>query len=70
MYQEKKIRSILKTFSWRLCATLTTIIISYLITGDIKAAQIIGSIEAVAKILLYYFHERIWSKLNFGRITL
>jgi uncharacterized membrane protein len=38
-------------------------IISYIITGSIKVALGIGSIEVVSKMLLYYFHERAWNKI-------
>jgi len=26
----------------------------------------VGSLELVTKMVLYYFHERIWYKSNFG----
>lgn len=53
-------RSILKAFSWRVFATLTTITISYFVTHELKYALSIGSIEVVAKVALYYVHERLW----------
>jgi len=28
----------------------------------------IGSIEVVTKMILYYFHERVWNASDFGRI--
>ena len=63
---ESKRRSFVKVLSWRTTATLTTIVISYLITGKTDAALKIGAFEVVAKILLQYVHERIWSKIKFG----
>lgn len=65
--EEKAYRSVVKTISWRVLGTLDTIIISYLITGSLAMAASIGSIEVVTKMILYYFHERVWNKLNFGR---
>ena len=65
--EENKKRSIVKTISWRLTGTLDTMLISYLITGNLKTAASIGVIEVFTKMLLYYFHERIWNKLKFGR---
>jgi len=64
---EKRYRSIVKTFSWRTIATLTTTLIAYLLTGQIKVAISIGCVEFFAKIALYYWHERIWNSLAFGR---
>lgn len=58
---ESRTRSLLKALSWRLWATGTTIIISFFITGNISFAVSIGSIEAVAKVGLFYMHERLWA---------
>ena len=60
-------RSIAKTISWRLVGTLDTIIISWIITGEIAMALSIGSIELVSKMLLYFFHERAWNKVKWGK---
>lgn len=56
-------KSLLKTFSWRFIGTIDTIAISYFITGEVKAAISIGSIELFTKMILYYFHERAWAKV-------
>ena len=63
---EKPYRSVAKTISWRTVETLDTIIISYFITGNLVMAASIGSIEVITKMILYYFHERVWNKLKFG----
>lgn len=65
--QEKAYRSIVKTVSWRVLGTIDTMVISYLITGNLVMAASIGSIEVVTKMILYYFHERAWNKISFGR---
>lgn len=64
---EKPIRSVIKTISWRVIGTLDTILISWLITGHIALALSIGSIELVTKMVLYFFHERIWNKIKWGK---
>jgi len=56
--QEKAYRSVVKTISWRTLGTIDTIVISYFITGSLKMAASIGSIEVVTKMVLYYLHER------------
>lgn len=66
--QEKAYRSVVKTISWRTVGTLDTMIISYFITGNLVMAASIGSIEVFTKMVLYYFHERAWNKLSFGKI--
>ncbi len=66
---EKPYRSVVKTISWRTLGTLDTVLISYIITGSFAMAASIGSIELVTKMILYYFHERAWNKINLGRVT-
>lgn len=56
--------SVLKAVSWRIVGTIDTMIISYILTGDIKVALGIGSIEVVSKMVLYYLHERAWLKIT------
>ncbi len=63
---ESKRRSFLKVISWRTTATLTTILISFIITGNTELAMKIGVLEVLAKILLQYLHERVWSNIKFG----
>ena len=63
-------RSIVKAISWRATGTVDTIIVSFLVTGRIKLAVSIGCVELFTKIGLYYLHERVWNKLQFGRVTL
>ena len=66
--EEKPYRSFVKALSWRATGTADTILISFLITGEAKMAFSIGFIELFTKIFLYYVHERIWNKLDFGRM--
>ena len=65
-YIEKPIRSIVKVISWRLTATTVTMIGSYLFIGDLTVALSIGFFESIAKIIINYIHERVWTKLKFG----
>ena len=60
-------RTIVKTMTWRITASLTTFFIAWILTGDILIGASIGSIEAIAKIFLYYFHERIWTNVSWER---
>lgn len=65
---ERKRRSIVKTISWRTIGTIDTILISWVVVGDINFAVTIGGIELFTKMALYFFHERAWNKINFGRV--
>ena len=59
-------RSIVKTLTWRTIATTDTILIAWLLTGDLRVGLGIASIEVVTKMFLYYFHERAWSWSDWG----
>lgn len=57
---DSHLRSVAKAFSWRVIATLTTGVIAYLVTGRLDTAALIGGIEFVFKIGIFYVHERVW----------
>ena len=59
--EEHKKRSILKTLTWRITASLDTFVIAWIITGDWKISI------AITKMFFYYFHERIWNKIKWGK---
>ena len=67
MYKEQKRRSVLKTISWRIWATLTTVALVFLFVGEVKIAFVIGGVEVIAKMVLYFLHERWWNRIKFGR---
>lgn len=59
-------RHILKTFTWRGIGTLDTIFFGWLITGNPLTGLKIGVLETISKMLLYFVHEKLWYKINFG----
>ncbi|SFP94744.1 adenylyl-sulfate kinase [Hydrogenimonas thermophila] len=67
MYKETNLRSIVKGISWRFVATGTTIIIVYTFFGRLDLAIAAGLLETVAKVALYWAHEKIWQKIRFGK---
>ena len=68
-FSETQIRSLVKTLSWRALATLTTMGLVYLFTGEVVIALEVGSLEVVAKLLLYFLHERVWNLISWGKIA-
>lgn len=63
-------RHIAKTITWRIVGTIDTIILSWVITGQLKMGLAIGGVEVITKMILYFFHERIWYKYSkFGLKT-
>ena len=66
--QSSNKRHLTKTLTWRILATTDTFIIAWLITGKIDWAAGIATIEVATKMILYYWHERIWYKyIRLGR---
>ena len=69
---ESVLRSLLKSFSWRIIAISDTILTVLLITcvfGDcsLKNALTIGFIEFLIKLVAYFIHERIWLSIQFEK---
>ena len=64
--EDSAIRSVIKAISWRIFATVTTVLVIYALTDDGDLAMSVGYLDAAIKIWLYYFHERIWNCLRVG----
>ena len=63
-----KKRHLAKTITWRIIASTDTLIIAWFLTGSWKIGGGIAIIEIITKMILYYFHERIWYSSNWGVI--
>jgi uncharacterized membrane protein len=59
-------RHLAKTISWRIVGTIDTMVLSFFVTGDLRMALTLGGLEVFSKMVLYFIHERIWYKVNFG----
>lgn len=59
-------RHILKTITWRIIGTIDTIILGWVISGNPTIGLSVGGAELVTKMILYYIHERVWYKFDFG----
>lgn len=53
-----------KTMIWRIIATLDTALISFFLTGDLKIAGGIATLEVLTKTILYYCYEHAWVYFN------
>lgn len=59
-------RHIYKTLTWRLIGSLDTVLLGWIVSGDPTVGLTIGSLELVTKMILYYLHERVWYRVDFG----
>jgi uncharacterized membrane protein len=64
-----KARSFTKSLSYRIFGTLSSWLVVYVITGKGSLAIFIAFWETVVKVVIYYYHERAWNKIRWGRIT-
>jgi hypothetical protein len=55
-------RHILKTFSYRILGTLTTILVAYSLGVSLELSSLLGVGELLLKPVIYFFHERVWYK--------
>jgi len=67
--KESHLRSILKGISWRIVATIDTILVVLLVTClmgncSLEFAFSIAFIEFFLKLIVYYIHERIWQNIK------
>lgn len=63
---ESRARSVVKALSWRVLATLTTVVLVLAFTGELTLAVAVGGTEVVAKMVIYYLHERLWATVEWG----
>ncbi|HAJ57587.1 MAG TPA: hypothetical protein DCL35_07455 [Candidatus Omnitrophica bacterium] len=61
-------RSIVKAVTWRLTGYIITVAAVYLYSKNMRESVVaVASADAV-KMFLYYYHERVWNKVKFGRL--
>jgi len=65
--KDQRKRSVAKALSWRTIATLTTMTLVFLFTGELALAAGIGALDVVSKLIFYYAHERGWNLISWGK---
>jgi uncharacterized membrane protein len=55
-------RHIIKSISWRIIGSLDTLLLTFIITGNIFYGLSISAVELITKLILYFLHERLWIK--------
>ncbi|MFC1625093.1 DUF2061 domain-containing protein [Patescibacteria group bacterium] len=59
-------RSVAKSATFRVLVMLADGIIIYLITKDLLIAGSVIVFSNISSTIIYYFHERVWSKIRWG----
>ena len=61
-------RSIVKTITYRIVILVLDFVSIYLFTGQIKVALGFMVVSNIYTTLAYFFHERIWGKIKWGKL--
>jgi uncharacterized membrane protein len=69
MFYEKVMRSLGKVVTWRILVTITNFVGGWLASGSWKVGIGVVSFALVVNSILYFFHERIWNKVEKGKIA-
>lgn len=65
---ETHARSIVKAISYRLLGSMVTFAVVLVMTKKLNVAVGIGVLDTILKIGAFYFHERLWHRIPFGKI--
>ena len=57
-------RSLYKSISWHILHVIMVASVAYIVTGSVKIAAILASAEMIWESVVYYMHERAWSKVK------
>jgi len=63
----KKSRSFAKSLTWRVVALLTTFVTLFALSKDIQMATMATVITNAVNFVCYYYHERIWNSVSWGK---
>lgn len=60
-------RSLVKAITWRVLGIVMLGGLSWLFTGDFKETGLITITFNAIRFVLYYVHERVWERTEWGR---
>ena len=66
--EETRLRSLIKSLVYRILSITGTFIILWLVIGELKQTTLTTIYVQVFLSFLYYFHERIWNKIKWGKL--
>ena len=66
---DTRLRSIGKSATWRIISIVVLVAVAYFITGDVKKTTGITVIFQIILAVLYYLHERVWTRISWGKLN-
>jgi hypothetical protein len=66
-FYERFPRSVAKVISWRVLVTITNFFGGWLASGNPWVGLGVVSFALVVNSILYFFHERVWNRSDWGK---
>ena len=66
-FYERAMRSLGKVVTWRILVTITNFVGGWIASGSWQVGLGVVSFALVVNSVLYYFHERVWNRINAGK---
>ncbi len=63
---EHHLRSVVKALTYRVAGSTLSAAIALAYTRKAGTALAVGGFDAIAKLVLFYAHERVWNRIDFG----
>ncbi|MBB4051564.1 putative membrane protein [Devosia subaequoris] len=65
---ETPVRSVVKAITWQVLGLFTMTTLAWFATGDLVASGSLALSAAFTGLICFFFHERIWARIRWGRI--
>lgn len=63
---QARLRAVVKTLCYRVLMVVITVVVAWLVVGDVTDALNIGVVANVVKTGTYYAYERLWDRIDWG----
>jgi len=64
---DKKLRSLVKSVTYRIIAFIVLMMITWYATHNLGQTTFISVTFQTIQLFLYYIHERLWERVNWGK---
>lgn len=62
-------RSVTKAISWETISTVVQFGLAYAMFGSVNMCIAFAFISFVVKLVMFYYHERVWHQIPWGKRT-
>lgn len=62
-------RILCKAITWQVMGLIVMTVLGYLLTGSIQTGGSLAVLGALVGFVTYVLHERVWSRISWGRVS-